>query len=173
MTSFDFARSMHEAVLKYGSLTEKQMAACERMAAKATSSHAAYEARVAAAAGVDSVALVAAFERNAKGFRHFFKNTAGMQITKAPAHGRNPGALYVKDIASSTFLGTIKDGKFIRSRECTAEQEATFLRVAADPYAAALKFGETGICAICSAELTNPESIKRGIGPVCAAKFGW
>lgn len=29
----------------------------------------------------------------------------------------------------------------------------------------------TGICAICGARLTDPVSVERGIGPVCAARF--
>ena len=30
----------------------------------------------------------------------------------------------------------------------------------------------TGICGVCSALLTNPESIERGIGPICAGRLG-
>ncbi|GAA0955750.1 hypothetical protein GCM10009560_79550 [Nonomuraea longicatena] len=30
---------------------------------------------------------------------------------------------------------------------------------------------ETGSCCICRRELTNPESIESGIGPVCASRF--
>ena len=30
---------------------------------------------------------------------------------------------------------------------------------------------ETGICCVCSADLTDPVSVARGIGPVCASKF--
>lgn len=38
----------------------------------------------------------------------------------------------------------------------------------------AAEFGKLyGICCICSARLTNEESIERGIGPVCADKQGW
>lgn len=31
---------------------------------------------------------------------------------------------------------------------------------------------ETGNCACCGRELTNPESVALGIGPICASKFG-
>lgn len=38
----------------------------------------------------------------------------------------------------------------------------------------AAEFGKLyGVCCICSARLTNEESIERGIGPVCADKQGW
>ncbi len=30
---------------------------------------------------------------------------------------------------------------------------------------------ETGICCVCSADLTDPVSVARGIGPVCARRF--
>lgn len=41
-------------------------------------------------------------------------------------------------------------------------------------YAQAVEFGlRTGQCMICERHLTNPKSIKRGIGPICAAKYGW
>jgi hypothetical protein len=32
------------------------------------------------------------------------------------------------------------------------------------------KFGR---CAVCMRELSDPESIERGIGPVCAERMGW
>jgi len=44
----------------------------------------------------------------------------------------------------------------------------------ADPAAAAKAYGlESGRCGICGRELTVPESIEAGIGPVCAQKAGW
>lgn len=37
----------------------------------------------------------------------------------------------------------------------------------------AAKFGHLhGVCFVCCRALTDPESVKRGIGPVCATKFG-
>ena len=50
---------------------------------------------------------------------------------------------------------------------------ATLERVAKDPAAAARLYGqETGECACCGRELTRKESIDRGIGPICAERFG-
>ena len=46
--------------------------------------------------------------------------------------------------------------------------------VAEDPFKAAQLHGmETGSCACCGRELTNKNSIRLGIGPICATKFGW
>jgi hypothetical protein len=41
-----------------------------------------------------------------------------------------------------------------------------------DPLGAAMKYGKlAGRCCSCGRDLTDPESIERGIGPVCATKF--
>ena len=44
--------------------------------------------------------------------------------------------------------------------------------IEADPEAAAVLHGRvSGRCSICNRDLTDPESIERGIGPICAEKF--
>ena len=48
------------------------------------------------------------------------------------------------------------------------------LSAANDPLNAAIKYGKvSGECSCCGRELTDPRSIERGIGPICATKFGW
>lgn len=43
-----------------------------------------------------------------------------------------------------------------------------------DPQSAAENYGlQLGKCGCCQRTLTNPDSIKRGIGPICAEKIGW
>lgn len=45
---------------------------------------------------------------------------------------------------------------------------------AQDPLSAAIKYGKvSGSCSCCGRDLTDPRSIERGIGPICATKFGW
>lgn len=45
---------------------------------------------------------------------------------------------------------------------------------ASDPLNAAIRYGKvSGECSCCGRELTDPRSIERGIGPICAEKFGW
>lgn len=40
--------------------------------------------------------------------------------------------------------------------------------------AEAMAFGvASGVCCVCGAELTDPRSVSRGIGPVCAGKGWW
>ena len=44
--------------------------------------------------------------------------------------------------------------------------------IESDPLAAAQKYGKlSGRCCSCGRDLTDPESIERGIGPICAEKF--
>jgi hypothetical protein len=46
-------------------------------------------------------------------------------------------------------------------------------RILFDPKSAAIRYGqEIGVCADCGRQLTNEESRKAGIGPVCAHKWG-
>jgi hypothetical protein len=51
--------------------------------------------------------------------------------------------------------------------------KAVLLEAAADPLTAAIRYGrETGSCSCCGRDLTNKESIRLGIGPICREKFG-
>lgn len=54
-------------------------------------------------------------------------------------------------------------------------RSAVIRKIIADtPKACAIRYGmEIGRCAICDRTLTNPESIARGIGPICAERVGW
>ena len=182
---FEFAQAMHDAVRKYGDLTEKQMAACQRAVDRKAASTAARAERAAAAPvvateGIDR--LKAAFDaaarytaERARGLtvRNPKINIGGMVISPAKATSANPGALYVKATADRTYLGKIADGRFHASRDCTAEQQAQVLSFIADPAEAAKVYGqETGICCVCNATLRSEWRL-RGIGPICAEKFGW
>jgi len=52
--------------------------------------------------------------------------------------------------------------------------QQTIMLAANDPLTAAIQYGKvSGSCSCCGRELTDPQSIERGIGPICATKFGW
>lgn len=176
---FEFAASLWEALRKYGHFTEKQEAAVRKAAANSAARKAQWAAEKAAR---EEGAAVLTMERIRAGFdsasRHLKRpklRIADIQFSLAPASGRNAGCIYVVRASDDTYLGKITpEDKFITSRECTSTDSATVARVAADPAAAATAHGhEYGYCACCGRELTNPESVTRGIGPICADRWGW
>ena len=55
----------------------------------------------------------------------------------------------------------------------TDDVKAVLIEAANDPLTAAIRYGrETGSCSCCGRDLTNAESIRLGIGPICREKFG-
>ena len=81
-----------------------------------------------------------------------------------PTEGRWAGYTFVSIFAS--------DEKHpVRSRQA---REGILSQIAEDPQRAMLDYGkQIGSCGHCGRTLTNPESIERGIGPICAERMGW
>ena len=174
---FEFAKAMADAVLKYGSLTEKQHAAVTRLRLQSEVRQAQWAAeraeRESVKAEINVDKLAAAFATaKANKLKYPKIRLADFVFSLAPDHGRNAGAIYVKD--GETYLGKVVEGRFTRSRDCNAELEQAIIAAAADPEAAAAAYGlQTGTCSCCGRELTNAESVGLGIGPICREKFGW
>jgi Family of unknown function (DUF6011) len=177
--SFEFARAMLEAVIKFGDLTEKQMAAVQKCVARAQTRVTERAAREAAAPAVDVSKIEAAFARarqgaadDREGIKWLSLRLDTFKFSDAPARDPWPAAIFVKE--GEAKLGRIVGGKFICSRVCDDATQARVLAAIADPAAAAIAFGQrTGSCSVCGRELTNAESRKLGIGPICAEKFGF
>jgi hypothetical protein len=88
-------------------------------------------------------------------------------ISRAPDHGVNAGALYVK--VNGDYAGKVKEGKWFGSQDILPKLQ----QISKDPLSSAVAYGRrTGTCACCGKELTVHESIERGIGPICAEKWG-
>lgn len=182
---FEFAVSMLEALRKYGHFTERQLAAVQSATAKSAARKAERDAetaaRAAAAPSVDVSAIETAFATaTANGLRNPKLRLDTFKFTPAKAHSKNAGAIYVTHLeetgrdGDALYLGKIMDGKFYGVRACTPEMESRIVAVASDPAAAAVAYGNrTGSCAICGRELTNKESVERGIGPICAGKYAF
>lgn len=179
--SFSFAVAMREKLAQWGSLTEGQLNACRNAMGKLAAAKAARAEQQAAApiadtAGVDRLKAafdhaIAAAAAKSRGFIPRL-TIGGMTISPAGATSANPGALYVK--SAGDYLGKIAGGRFHATRECPAELQTKVLAFVADPKGAAERYGiETGTCCVCNVTLTNKTSIERGIGPICARKFGW
>lgn len=174
----EFARSMVVAVEKYGYLTEKQLAAAYSAMAKAAARDEARAAEKAAPkAGSGKVEISAISALFAKAVDNDIKRPVfraeGIEISKASDRGSNAGALYVKG-NDGVYYGKIVGGaEFIPSREAPAGTLGLLQAVAADPTAEAIKYARrTGRCSCCGKTLVAPISIRAGIGPICAEKWG-
>lgn len=176
--NFDFARSMLEALNKYGAFTEKQEAAVRKAAANSAARKAQWAAeraeREASKADIAIDRIAAAFAAaSASGLKWPKLRLADFLFKPAGANSKNAGAIYVLN-HSDVYLGKVAGGKFTRSRDCDAATEQAIAAAAADPHAAAVAFGkQTGVCSCCSRELTNELSVSLGIGPICREKWGW
>jgi hypothetical protein len=180
-SDFEFAVNMRDAVIKFGALTEKQLAAALKQAnnfaaAKAEKQQAAVTA-VANAPVVNVSAVVEAFNRafTAGIKRPKMRVLAGdhrLVLSRAPDNGNNAGAVYVKERDTEAYLGKVLGGKFLKSRDCddvTAEQ---VVQVCRDPLTAAVAYGRLlGECSVCGRTLSDPVSIANGIGPICQDKM--
>lgn len=176
---FTFHADMLAALVKYGSLTEKQEAAVRNGAAKSAARKAQWVAekatREAGAPVLTMDKIRAGFDSASQHLKRPKLRIADIQFSLAPATGRNAGAIYVVRVSDDIYLGKItQDDKFITSRDCTSTDSETVASVAADPAAAASAHGHNyGQCSCCGRELTNAESVSRGIGPICAERWGW
>lgn len=85
-----------------------------------------------------------------------------------PTEGRWKGYTFVKRLYGSP-------GHLREDGVKNAAQRNKFLRrIAADPKKAMLEYGlQLGECGACGSPLTNEESRRLGIGPVCRAKRSW
>lgn len=164
-----FCFQMIEAAAQYGTLTEGQAQACIRMRAKCEQrrEERARE-KVAGSREIDLAVIKAMFDAAvASGYKKPIYRAAGLVISRAPDHGRNPGALYVTSIEDDSYLGKIIGTQY------TGKPAPGLEEIAADPKAAAIRYGQrTGRCSCCGRLLTAEASIDAGIGPICAEKWG-
>ena len=177
--SFDFAAKMLDAVRRWGSLTPGQLAAVSKCVARDAERAAQRKLANDLAPQVDVSKLEAAFARargdaarDGEGVRWLKLRLDTFIFSDAPANGQWPAAIFVKE--GVTKIGRIVGGRYIAA-PCTSEEtKARVITACADPAAAAKAYGlRFGSCSICGRELTNAESRERGIGPICAERFGF
>lgn len=167
--SNDFARSLYLSLRKWGRLTPNQLFAVQKCLARETIMQS--KAENAPTISIDPI--VQAFERANAGLAKPKLRLGEFVFSPAPAGGKNPGAIYVKG-ADGTYLGKVAGGRLFTQMNVTPEVEQDILNCAADPMNAAIAYGKRyGKCSVCARTLTDPESIDRGIGPICAERFGW
>jgi hypothetical protein len=175
-STFDFAISLREYVIKHGDLSDAQRASALRCIEKNKAYRAAKMAAAEQAQEVDLSGVQAVFERARKNGYHsprisiLVGEDGRLVLSRAPDHGANAGSIYLK--VGDSYMGKVTGGKFYRSRDCSNDEESDIVAALRDPLGAAIKFGQrTGICSCCSRKLTNGESIELGIGPICREKF--
>ena len=145
-----FAQSLARAYTRWGRLSEKQEAAARSMHAKCMTRNAAREASKSA-----TPPDVGFYCTSDGTFYRVQSNKAKTNVYAkelvAPHVGARP---YWKYVGRLPFSNLGSDAKLTR------EQAATF--------------GHThGHCLICTRELSDEESVMRGVGPVCWSKQGW
>lgn len=175
-----FAVSLRAGVLRYGGLTERQLAAVLKAAARGT-------APAPAAVTVGDVAgLVALFDKaKASGLkspkvRAILPDGKRMTIKLAGPQSRNAGDLYASTGSGETrvYLGRVdRAGVFHPSFKAPPEALGpcveTLTAIAKDPAAAGKAYGvQTSSCSFCSLPLEDARSVSAGYGPICAERWG-
>ncbi len=182
-----FYASIYEKVETYGTFSERVLELIHADMAKDATFHeqnrANLNAEKAAKSGaVDLSAVHALFSKaTSKGLKKpIFR---GEKVTVKQAK-KYEGVLYVTDTATDTYLGKITNGKFEARREATAETLPELRMICEDPEKALFAYSRSTAqydasgriisvgCGICGKSMTDPESIERGIGPICAGKWG-
>lgn len=126
------------------------------------------------------VALLASLKVEGKGDPTLRVATEAGNPVRVSVAGRNsntPGHLHVTDgrpFGDNTYYGRVTPaGEPAARLETHPDVVAALDALVADPEGALVRYGRvTGTCGICGRELTNAESIARGIGPICADNLG-
>jgi hypothetical protein len=171
----DFARSLSAGLRRYGSLTERQMSAAVR-AADEDAKPKAPKAAAVSVAGAGFEQLVAAFDRaKLSGLKYPAMTFDDVTFKRAGDSSKNAGCLYVtagKRYGSDYYGKVSPAGAFSPTAACPAAVLEAVRRIGADPLGQVVAHGlQTGNCACCGRELTDPNSVQRGIGPICFERF--
>jgi hypothetical protein len=122
-------------------------------------------------AAVEAGAVLEAFDRaRAAGIASPGLRLGDFVFKAAPPAGRNAGAIYVT--RRRVYLGKILYGRFQPVSDCDQVTADAIVAAASDPLGGAVAYGmATGRCSCCGRLLTDPESLKVGIGPICAGRY--
>lgn len=177
LRSFDFARSMEQALAQYGSWTDGQLAAIRKCMARDEEREKQREATKAAApviAGEGFDRMLAAFaSARASGLKRPKLRIDEFTFALAGETSKYAGrALFVK--LNGIYMGRIDlTGHWFPSPQSSEVVSEKVKQICSDPLAAAVMHGkQTGHCSCCGLELTNEESVRLGIGPICREKWG-
>lgn len=167
---FDFATSLSNNLAEYGTLTDGQVAGVRKCIARAAERKAERATNAPAVDTTGTDQLKASLQRAIdSGLKRVKISVDELSFSLAKPNSKNPGAVYVK--SHGEYAGKIDNGRFFAAygfNQIVSRVE-TVMR---DPLAAAKEYGvRTGKCSCCGRELTDPNSIAAGIGPICEGKF--
>lgn len=175
----EFLRDMLKAFETKGELSDNMVAAIRRTQVKVEARDAERKATKAIEQAANTVALDLSSihtmfnKAQEAGLKKLVYRAEGVVLSLAKPGSANPGAIYVKTVGGE-YLGKVLDKKFQATREATPEHKQALDIIAANPSEAASNYGKkTGKCSCCGRELTDPVSVKMGIGPICAEKWGF
>jgi hypothetical protein len=166
--TFGFAASMLQALQKYGSLTESQLAAVQRCMdsdAQRQAERAQRQQERAAAPVIALNALHSVLQKHAK----FYAGDLTL------SRRRDDQLVWIKHANAEKVIGKIDNGTLTlwnRPGVDNNEVREMLNEFEGAPLQSAMKYGKlSGRCCSCGRELTNDGSIEAGIGPICAQKF--
>lgn len=175
-----FARSLSEWLSRKGTLSDAQLGAIRRSIGReidrATARVVEQKRLEEVAPIVDTTRLAAAFAKAMQHIKSPKISLGELTFVPAKAESTNAGAIYVKRGRDweAPYLGKILHGKFFASSVCRGEDQERITELINDPKKTAEQYGLTsGKCCLCNRTLTDGDSLRRGIGPICAERFGF
>jgi len=160
----NFAASLIQNFSRYGSLTPRQISAAINMVNKP------------APVKIDATRIEKLFsDATQSGLKRPKLRLDGIVLSLAASTSLNAGAIYVKGGGNyeSPYYGKIQNGSFVSRLDAPSDLGQKLSELSVDPMGAVVSFGRlTGACACCGRTLTDPTSIERGVGPICAQKWG-
>ena len=160
-----FYRSLLESLVKFGSLTEGQLAAIQKGMAKQAEKDAAQA--ISVASGLDLSALPLGRYAVPSG-----DTRLKVRVSRAGKNSSWFGTIFVDDGAE---YGQRRNyGRQKPGQAYSGQIEDELKAIAADPKAAMAAYGHlVGRCGVCNRALEDEKSVALGIGPICAGKMGW
>jgi hypothetical protein len=168
-----FAASLMAKAQQYGTLTEKQACWVLDLTQRATQPK-------AAPVQVDLSGVRKMFAAAKGQLKHpKIRLKAGTQpvvLSLAGQRSKYTGQVMVTDggpFGDNLWFGRVEGDSFHASRHVTQDVTQLLQSLSDDPVAILGTYGRmTGACSLCGRDLTDDESVQRGVGPVCLKKWG-
>ena len=169
-----FGKSLVSGIDKYGALTVKQAAWVEALIERAAAPKP--EAVQVEMAGVQQLFAAARQKLRYPKIRLRADDGTPVVLALAGARSKYAGQVTLTDggpFGDNRWFGRVDGAKFYASRSATPAVIGLLTGLSADPTNVISGYGRlTGACALCGRDLTDQDSVDRGVGPVCAKNFG-